>query len=86
MGKYDPLTRWLERQQGNRATTTLDDIEDEDRIGVKLPRAAMEYREWWANEVDPKTRHVQCRAWLKAGWKVESVDIAKGVVVFVRQK
>jgi hypothetical protein len=84
MGKYDPLREWLERQLNDRIEVTLDDIEDEDRIGVRLPRSAKEYPEWWANEVDPKTRHFQCRAWTEAGWRVEKVDLAKGTVIFVR--
>jgi hypothetical protein len=86
MGKYDNLTRWLERQPNDRVELTFEDIEDEDKIGVNLPDSARHHREWWANEVDPKTRHFQCRAWTKAGWMVETVDTVKEVVVFVRKR
>jgi hypothetical protein len=84
LNKYAPLTGFLERQIHDRIELLFDDIEDEDKIGVPLPRAAKEYPEWWANEVNPKTRHYQCRAWTEAGWKVEGVDIEKETVIFAR--
>ena len=83
--KYAPLTEWLKRQLSDRVRVLLDDIEDEDKIGVQLPRAAKEHRAWWANEVSPKTRHYQCRAWTEAGWKVEDANLKRGVVIFVRK-
>jgi hypothetical protein len=86
MGKYNRLTGWLERQPNDRLEVTFDDIEDEDKIGVPLPKSAKECRECWANEINPNTRHLQCRAWTEAGWKVESVDLTKEVVVFVRTR
>ena len=84
MDKYAPLTEWLKRQLSDRIEVLFEDIEDEDKIGVQLPRAAGEYRAWWANEVNPKTHHYQCRAWTEAGWKVEDVGPGRGVVIFVR--
>jgi hypothetical protein len=86
MEKYERLTRWLERQTNDRAELSFEEIEDEDKIGAQLPRSAKEHRAWWANEVNPKTRHFQCRAWTEAGWKVETVDLAKEVVIFVRTR
>lgn len=84
MKKYEPLSAWLKRQVCDRVELTFEDIEDEDKIGVKLPRAAREHRAWWANEASPKTRHYQCRAWIDAGWRVEVVDVERESVVFVR--
>jgi hypothetical protein len=84
MRKYEPLKEWLERQPNDRVEVTFDDIEDEDKIGVQLPQSAKEHREWWANEMNPKTRHLQCRAWTEVGWKVGTLDLAKEVVVFIR--
>jgi hypothetical protein len=84
MDKYKPLTEWLKRQQSDRVEISFDDIEDEDKIGVQLPAAAKEHPDWWANEVDTKTRHYQCRAWTEAGWKVEEPDLGRELVVFVR--
>jgi hypothetical protein len=36
MGKYDRLTRWLERQTADRIEVSFEDMEDEDKIGVHL--------------------------------------------------
>lgn len=83
MSKYDALTEFLNRQLSDTIELSFDEIEDEDKIGVKLPTAA-KYSAWWANEANAKTRHYQCRAWTEAGWKVESVDFTKELVVFVR--
>jgi len=82
MSKYDPLTRWLRNQPSNRAWVTFEDIEAKDKIGIDLPPSAKQYREWWANETDPKTRHRQCRAWLDADWEVEDVDLSREIVTF----
>lgn len=82
MSKYDPLSRWLRNQLSSPVKVTFEDIEDEDKIGVNLPPSARQYREWWANATDPKTRYRQCRAWLNAGWEVEYVDPSSEFVIF----
>jgi hypothetical protein len=84
MEKYAPLAEWLKRQLSDRIEIAFEDIEDEDKIGVHLPRAAKEHRAWWANEVSPETRHYQCRAWTEAGWRVDDVDLARQFVAFGR--
>ena len=85
MSKYDLLRGWLLNQLGDRAELNFADILDEDRVGVLLPRAAKERREWWANETNPETRHVQCCAWAGAGWEVERVDWVRETVAFRRR-
>jgi hypothetical protein len=84
LSKYDALTEFLNRQLADRVRLLFDDIEDEDKIGLQLPKAAREHPAWWANEVDPKTRHYQCRAWTTAGWRVEHVDCNREIVEFER--
>ena len=55
-------------------------IEDIERIvGEELPDGAR-FPSWWRND----ERRVHSRAWLTAGWRVESVDGPRGEVVFVR--
>jgi hypothetical protein len=82
---YDPLTEFLQRQTADRIKLTFDDIEDEDVIGLELPDSARTHRPWWGNEVRSASSR-QCRAWLKPGWKVNSVDLSAEYVVFVRQQ
>ncbi len=84
LSKYDALTEFLNRKLADCVPLLFNDIEDEDKIGVQLPKAAREHAAWWANEANAKTRHYQCRAWTEVGWKVESVDFTKVLVVFVR--
>lgn len=65
MAKYDPLQEYLER----RGTTGIQlGFEDIERIiGTALPDSAAR-SQWWANETDPATAHVQCRSWRNAGY------------------
>ncbi len=44
---------------------TFRDIER--TIGALLPRSAQR-PQWWANERSAESRHVQCAAWLDAGF------------------
>lgn len=82
MGKYDPLEGHLRRQ-------TCDDldmsfIEIERMVGAMLPAAASR-PEWWANESGPRRTHVQCGAWLAAGFHAFP-HASRDRVVFKRQK
>jgi hypothetical protein len=47
-------------------------------IAGLLPKSAQR-SEWWANETSPETRHVQCRAWLDAGYHAFLVKGAERV-------
>jgi hypothetical protein len=76
MDKYRPLTEWLKTQLFDRVEVTLDDIEDQDKIGVELPRATREHPVWWANELNPKTRHYQCRAWTDTGFSAICISFS----------
>jgi hypothetical protein len=84
MGKYDLLTAFLRRQPAKEVRLSFEDIMDEDKIGVDLPRSAGECREWWANESPRETRHTQCVAWRRAGWHVKHVDPVREFVIFER--
>lgn len=69
MGKYDPLEGHLRRQKTATYDMTFRDIERV--IGSLLPKSAHR-PEWWANEQNPATRHVQCKAWLRAGYRASA--------------
>jgi len=51
----------------------------EDLVG-RLPESAYRHRAWWSNNDGT----AEARAWLDAGWRVESVNQAAGEVVFTR--
>jgi hypothetical protein len=61
---------------------TLSFGEIEQIIGGKLPPSSHNHREWWSNHAGS---HVQARAWLEAGWEVESVDQEAQTVRFRRK-
>jgi hypothetical protein len=57
---------------------TLDEIEE--LVGASLPGGAR-FPSWWRND----ERKMHSRAWLAAGWEVEEMKSAEGIVVFRRQ-
>lgn len=74
--KYYPLEEHLVKQCKHEVKLTFEEIEN--IICDKLPDSAYTHREWWANE--NKGSHVQAKAWINAGWKVEEVTLGKHVV------
>jgi len=76
MAKYDPLHGHLRRQKTALYEMTFGDVER--IISSLLPKSAQR-PEWWANETNPDTRHVQCRAWLDAGYNAFLVKGAEKV-------
>lgn len=76
MAKYDPLRQHLRRQKAARYEMTFRDIE---RVLTGLLPKSAQRPEWWANEVSPDTRHVQCRAWLDAGYNAVLIKGAECV-------
>ena len=66
MPKYTPLYDYLRRKPGPAVEMSFAQIEHV--IGSMLPNSALR-PQWWANERSSETRHVQCSAWLDAGYE-----------------
>lgn len=81
MAKYDPLRRFLKRSARSEVKMTFADVERV--IGGMLPKSAQR-PQWWANETDPLSRHVQSKAWLEAGFEAFLLPGADQVI-FRRQ-
>lgn len=81
MGKYEPLTHYLE----NRPDQIWDAgfAEVERVLGFPLPASAHEYPAWWANQ---EPGHSQTRGWRDAGWETGRVDLAGKRLRFVRSR
>jgi len=79
--KYHPLERYLDNAD-RKKQVVLTFAQVESIIGEKLPTSAGKHRPFWGNNAK---RHVHAAAWLDAGWKVKSVDMARGVVTFASQ-
>lgn len=82
MTKYEPLSHYLDREARPEVVLGFADVEA--IIGTALPPSAFKYREWWANETNPLTAHVQCGAWLEAGYHAFA-DMTDRRVRFVRR-
>lgn len=78
--KYSPLSRYLLRRTKYKKQVTLNFAEIEGIIGDNLPFGALRNKEWWTNTFHSS----QGQAWLTVGWKVQSVDLTKRMVTFVR--
>ena len=81
-GKYAPLQMHLNGLPPPEGRAQLSFAEIERIIGDKLPSSAHNHRAWWSNHADS---HVQARAWLEAGWEVDSVDQGAQTVCFRRK-
>lgn len=78
-GKYLPLERWLLKEKAAASTVQLTLRGIEALLDEPLPDSAREHRSWWANE---PAGHPQSLAWMRAGWRVDDVDLAGEEVVF----
>ena len=81
MGKYEPLTEFLQKQPSGEVRMSFAQIERV--VGFKLPPVAQRHRAWWSNS---PTNNVMTRAWLDAGFRSEQVDMAARKLVFRREK
>ena len=80
MAKYDSLETYLKRRADGELELSFADIER--IIGGMLPNSASR-SQWWANETDPVSRHVQCRAWRNVGY--EAFLLPRERVLFSRR-
>jgi len=65
MPKYTPLYDYLRRKA--QPEIELSFVQVERVIKSILPNSAS-LPQWWANERSSESRHVQCSAWLDAGF------------------
>jgi hypothetical protein len=79
MSKYEPLPQFLASAHGS--IKRLNFAEIERVLGFKLPKSAYEHEAWWSNNT---TGHSHARAWLKAGWRTQDLDLAGRKVTFQR--
>jgi hypothetical protein len=76
-GKYGPLRERLSGADGARIRMTFKEVAD---LVGGLPESAYRHRAWWGNNGGT----AGAKAWMDAGWRVESVNQAAGEVVFTR--
>lgn len=77
--KYARLEDHLKAQKAAQVPMRFEEIER--LIGAPLPTSARKHRPWWSNN---PSNSVITHAWLRAGFKTESVDMAGETLVFRR--
>jgi len=82
MFKYEPLQTYLAKLPAETQDKIMTFSQIEQILNAKSPPSAHEYRPWWANEY--RSTHTRARFWLKAGWKVDSVNLSDEWVQFKR--
>ena len=75
--KYEPLYNYLRKKSGPHIEMSFRDIERV--IKQLLPKGASR-PQWWANERPGDIRHVQCAAWLDAGFNAFATPEQEQVV------
>lgn len=83
-GKYTPLEKYLFEFPKSQSEVTLRFDQIEGILNSKLPSSAYEDRRWWDHEKEGN--YINARAWANAGWEVESLDVNKKWVKFVRAR
>lgn len=79
--KYYPLFRYLRQRERDRIRLTFEDIEA--IIDASLPPSARARRGFWSNREEGAH---QAQAWMKAGYRVDSIDLGSGEVEFRRRR
>lgn len=77
--KYAPLEQALRAYPADDAPMSFADVER--LIGAPLPPSARRHRAWWSNN---PSNSVITYAWLAAGFRTSSVDLANETLVFRR--
>ena len=77
----DRLQLHLKRLAAPSITLSFSNIERV--IGGPLPPTAEQRVEWWTNETNSATRHLQCHAWQDAGYNA-SPNLDARTVTFRR--
>ena len=78
MSIYYPLYNWLCAQAANNISAPFKQIEA--ILGFSLPPSARTSPQWWEND----QKHVQCMAWIEAGFETRNLNLGKESVEFVK--
>lgn len=82
MGKYEPLSRYLQNVPSESIDASFAQIES--ILGFPLPQSAFRHQAWWANESHGS--HSHARSWQDAGWETCQVNRGRRTIRFERRK
>ena len=78
--KYYPLFEHLQKCNEGEITLTFKEVET--IIENLLPASALNKKNWWSNR--DSANALQAKAWVSAGYHIESVDLTNKTVVFCK--
>jgi hypothetical protein len=86
MSAYNPLFKFLSlKSAGGMKIIPATFNQIEAVLGFTLPGTARNNPQWWGN-LTGDTRHVQCRAWLNAGFETRNLRLSEERVDFVERE
>jgi DNA-binding transcriptional regulator YiaG len=77
--RYQPLFEYLQQSTETSITCTFSEVEA--LLGARLPHSARAQRNWWSNR---SAQSPQSAAWMKAGYRVENLNLEKECVTFFK--
>ena len=77
-GKYEGLESHLKFRAAFTRVVKLSFARIDGLIGSSLPTNAFRDTVWWSNT----SNSAHAKAWLKAGWEVQELNLKEGYVVF----
>ena len=80
--KYDRLANYLKFRASFTNTVKLTFAKIDGIIGDNLPTKAYRDEKWWTNSLNLS----HTKAWVKAGWKIEKVNLEEGYIIFKKFK
>ncbi|MEM7064487.1 MAG: helix-turn-helix transcriptional regulator [Cyanobacteria bacterium P01_B01_bin.77] len=80
--KYYPLFEYLQNRNGEDTALTFKEIET--MLQDSLPASALNKKNWWSNRDSGNA--LQAKAWVGAGYHIETVDLMQQTVTFRKFK
>jgi hypothetical protein len=84
MAKYDALRDYLAGLPRGQRRVTMGFAKIEQVLGAPLPPSAHVYEDWWQGS-SRWSKVVTVRAWEKAGWVVDDLNLRAKLVTFRKQ-
>jgi len=81
--KYTLLEQYLRDLPINQQEVTMSFEQIERILNDSLPASSLQDLSWWGNQ--RKGMFVDSIPWMDAGWMVDTIDLVKKQVKFVRQ-
>jgi len=83
-GKYDALRHYLAALPRGQKRVTMTFAKVEQVLAASLPPSALTYEDWWQGSTR-WSKVITVRAWERAGWVVDDLNLLTKMVTFRKQ-